>query len=66
MSYGLGERLKGHSHIQVEVNSTAGQLMGGVFGGMEIRGRDWITPLMLTAKTIQCEVGEIHSKPSKP
>ena len=34
--------------------------MGGVFGGMEIKGRDWITPLSLTAKTIQCEVGEIH------
>lgn len=60
MSYGLGARLKSHSRIEVEVNSNAGQLMGGVFGGMEIRGRDWITPLSLTAKTIRCEVGEIH------
>ena len=60
MSLGLGQRLRKHSHIEVEVNSSAASLLGGVFGGMSIKGRDWVTPLSLTAQKIECEVGEIH------
>ncbi|GFH20169.1 hypothetical protein HaLaN_17249, partial [Haematococcus lacustris] len=37
----------------VDVVSSAGELLGGRFGGMSVAGQDWCTPLQLSARTIE-------------
>lgn len=40
--------------------SSAGELLGGRFGGMSVTGQDWCTPLQLSARTIEVSVGELQ------
>jgi hypothetical protein len=43
-------------HAQVTVQSNALDLMAGKFGGMTVQGKRWLTPLKLTAESIQARV----------
>ncbi|KAL6752558.1 hypothetical protein V8C86DRAFT_2752809 [Haematococcus lacustris] len=56
----LQARLKSQAGIQVDVVSSAGELLGGRFGGMSVTGQDWCTPLQLSARTIEVSVGELQ------
>ncbi|GFR48343.1 hypothetical protein Agub_g10230 [Astrephomene gubernaculifera] len=55
----VSSRLKQHGGIEVDVRSTAWGLMEGRFGGMTVRGRNWRTPLELTAEQLLVDVGEL-------
>ncbi|KAJ9505053.1 hypothetical protein QJQ45_012584 [Haematococcus lacustris] len=55
--------------LEVDVVSSAGELLGGRFGGMSVAGQDWCTPLQLSARTIEASgagvsVGELQVDPS--
>ena len=48
----LSTRLRQHAGINVDARCTAWGLLEGKFGGMNIRGQRWRTPLELTAERL--------------
>jgi hypothetical protein len=54
---GLKLKLRKHSQVKVSISGGPSELLQGQILGVNVTGKDWMSPGMLTCRTINCAVG---------
>jgi hypothetical protein len=55
---GLKLKLRSHDVVQVNIDSSAAELLRGSVQGVTVRGTLWSSPLLLTCRSLEATVGE--------